>query len=271
MIDSIRECRRIYESLRRQISKLQVEQVQSTPVRESVQSTVDGYFRTDRPLLSNYYDTKAFVDLDQLIRQLLGLSQHRSLRTRYLSVLRAIVREFDQLELHLLPQTPDKIGLRLDEHTEALCSKLDRVSAAAARCYRQGVNDLNDDQRASWRGTATEFREALREVLDLLASDDEVQNSVGYKPEPGTRRPTMRQKARFILSSRKAKSNSVDTVASLADTVDERFGGFVRNVYSSSSGSVHCHSGKEEVTALKRYVDLALHDLLGGLSDEIAA
>jgi hypothetical protein len=81
----------------------------------------------------------------------------------------------------------------------------------------------------------------------------------------------MRQKARYILGARKARTNSIDAIASLADTVDERFGGFVRNVYSSSSGSVHCDQVKAEVWALKRYVDLALTDLIGSPHDDMAA
>jgi hypothetical protein len=271
MIDCVRECRRIYESLRQQIMKLRVDQVAAVSIREAIRNSVDAYFRTDRPILTNYYESNAFSELDIHMQELLSLSQHRSLRSRYVKALRAIVKAFDKLEIHLLPRTVDKVGVQLSAQYEALANSVERVSPAAAKCYRQGVMDLDDSYRTSWRGTATEFREAVREVLDAMATDEDVQASPGYRHEAGAKRPTMRQKARFTLMSRKAKTNSIETVGSLADTVDERFGGFVRNVYSSSSGSVHCHTGKEEIIALKRYVDLALGDLLGISHEGLAA
>ena len=82
---------------------------------------------------------------------------------------------------------------------ERIIATLTEVCPAAAVSYAQGVKDLEALDRASWRGPATELREALRETLDALAPDKDVEAMPGYKHEPNATRPTMRQKAKFIL------------------------------------------------------------------------
>ena len=91
---------------------------------------------------------------------------------------------------------------------ERIISSLLELCPAAAAAYAQGVKDLETIDRASWRGPATEFRELLRETLDALAPDKEVEAMPGYKHEQNATRPTMRQKAKFILKSRDLKGRS---------------------------------------------------------------
>ena len=51
---------------------------------------------------------------------------------------------------------------------------LDRVIPTTALSYKQALQDLNGQNRFSYRGTAAELREVLRELLDYLAPDTEV-------------------------------------------------------------------------------------------------
>ena len=67
---------------------------------------------------------------------------------------------------------------------ERIISTLSDVCPAAAAAYAQGIKDLESTERASWRGPATELREALRETLDALAPDEDVESMPGYKHEP---------------------------------------------------------------------------------------
>jgi 2-polyprenyl-6-methoxyphenol hydroxylase-like FAD-dependent oxidoreductase len=53
------------------------------------------------------------------------------------------------------------------------------------------------------------MREALRETLDALAPDTEVEKMPGYRLEPSAQRPSMRQKARFILKNREMVGNQI--------------------------------------------------------------
>ena len=264
MIDVIRECRKIYSLQRKSILSVSSPQINSECLRHEIRDLVDGYFRTDRPMLVDQYrEAKYFEHVDDLMQQLLQLTHRRSARTKYLATLKDIIKEFESLELRLLPKTTPMIGIPVNDEESKILIALNEISPKAVDCYRQGLSDLTEVGRVSWRGTATEFREALRETLESLAPDKKVNETAGFKLEPHTHRPTMRQKARYVLRKQKITGNVTNSVISLTDTVDEKFGGFVRNVYVRSSGSVHSTSGIEDVRSLKKYVDLALSDLVG--------
>ncbi|MGD9633289.1 MAG: hypothetical protein AB7G28_03780 [Pirellulales bacterium] len=262
MIDVLREIRTIHADNLKRLQRCKSRQIFAGSLRVRIRSVVDAYFRTDRPVLRGHYrNSGAFSKLDEQMQALLSLTQRNSTRAKYVDLLKGILRELDAIELQLLPVTGDLVGMDASYDDQGIVLMREQCSPSAARCYRQGLQDLSDSSRQSWRGTATEFRETLREVLDSLASDDDVSATPGFKLEPNTHRPTMRQKARYILKQR--KSNELETVVSLVDTVDERFGGFVRNVYSQSSATVHSSGLEQEIRSLKKYVDLALNDLLG--------
>jgi hypothetical protein len=116
--------------------------------------------------------------------------------------------------------------------------------------------------RSSWRGTAVEFREALREVLDQLAPDAEVEAQPNFKREPDTKGPTMKQKAVFILRARRTKKAQVKTFAEAFDVVDGLIGNLARSVYTRSSVAVHVADSREEARKVRDYVSLVLAELL---------
>jgi hypothetical protein len=96
---------------------------------------------------------------------------------------------------------------------------------------------MDRDTAATFRGTASELREALRETLDHLAPDEDVMKAPGFKLERDRKAPTQKQKVRFILRSRRRK-------------LRPRFA---------------CHSRRTtetEVRHLKMYVDSVLAELL---------
>ena len=53
----------------------------------------------------------------------------------------------------------------------------------------------------AWDGEG-ELREVLRETVDHLAPDDKVMAAPGFQLEPGLKRPTQKQKVRFIVKAR---------------------------------------------------------------------
>jgi hypothetical protein len=145
---------------------------------------------------------------------------------------------------------------------ERIISTLREICPSAAAAYAQGVQDLEALDRASWRGPATELREALRETLDTLAPDKDVEAMQGYKHEPNATRPTMKQKARFILKNRDMKGAQVDHSVGVVENVDDMVSGITRSVYSRSSVSTHTPSDREEVVRLHVWVRLVLCELL---------
>ena len=152
---------------------------------------------------------------------------------------------------------------------EALFDRIDREIIAAlkkqvvsAACsYEQALRDLADANRASYRGPATDMREALRETLDHLAPDKQVVAMPGYKQEADVVGPTMRQKVRFVFSNRGAGAKP-DATEAAVKIVDEIVGSFVRYVYTRSNVSTHTSTGRDEVLRLRHYVRVALIEIL---------
>ena len=133
---------------------------------------------------------------------------------------------------------------------------------SAALAYEQGLVDLSSASRLSRRGPATDFREALTETLDHLAPDDAVKAQTGYKPEPNTHGPTMKQKVRYVLRQRNKSKLAVESSEMAVESVDGIVGGFVRSVYSRSSMSTHTPANRDEVIRVRDFVKLALCELL---------
>jgi hypothetical protein len=121
---------------------------------------------------------------------------------------------------------------------------------------------LESFERLSWRGPAADLREALRETLDYLAPDSEVESSVGYKQEPNVQGPTMKQKVRFILKNRGLSKALSSPAESATASVDEALGTFVRSVYARSSVSTHTPTDRMEVQRVLDLVRVVLAELL---------
>src|SRR5205823_4436386 len=51
---------------------------------------------------------------------------------------------------------------------DLILESLDDLCPSAAQSYRQALVDLGSESRTSYRGPATDLREALRETLDML-------------------------------------------------------------------------------------------------------
>ena len=139
---------------------------------------------------------------------------------------------------------------------------LDRLVPSAAASYRQGFNDLNGVDRLSYRGTAAEFREALRETLDHLAPDDQVMAQEGFALEANQTTPTMKQKVRFVLTSRGRNKTQREAAEKSLALIGELSGEVMRAIYNRASLATHVQESKMEVQKIKRYVDTVLFDLL---------
>ena len=150
---------------------------------------------------------------------------------------------------------------RLTTATEAaILATLDQIVPSTALSYQQVLQDLTDARRVSYRGTAAELREVLRELLDHLAPDHEVLKTV--KLEKDQRGPTMKQKAIFIMKARGIGETTRKTSAYAVGAVEESVGSLARSVYNRGSVSTHVNTTRNEVLTLKAYADAILADLL---------
>jgi hypothetical protein len=84
----------------------------------------------------------------------------------------------------------------------------------------------------------------------------------GFKLEKETTKPTMKQKAIFILKLRRKTDAQIKSLSEAIDITETLIGKFVRTVYERSSAGVHTEVSREEVLKIRDYVILVLLELL---------
>lgn len=254
---------RALEVLSRRIRKIKALHVNRAEDKEAVRGFVKAYFGELRPHVSEDEADSTRLELDAQMQNLLRLAQNRATPSDYRKCLLEIRHSVDALELHSVNPLPRARGdSHVGEQHARLIASLRSVKPSAAIAFEQGLIDLKQTERKSWRGTTVEFREALRETLDALAPDDAVTTQPGYKQEPDTKGPTMKQKAVFILKTRRPKDPQVKAFGDAIDVIEELIGKFVRSVYTRSSVAVHVADSKEEAQKVRDYVALVLGELL---------
>ncbi len=251
------------ERLRKSLNTERGRQLQSVAKRAALRSLVETYFRSIRPeLTKSGLVESALASVDAEMQDMLALChKHGSVKT-YKTILQSIKQYLVQVDSGLISANPPAQGSQRAPVDVRIVSTLKDLLPGAALSFEQALTDLDEEERLSWRGPATDLREALRETLDHLAPDKDVESAPGYKQEVGTSGPTMKQKVRFILRNR-GKSKAVSATAEEAATsVDEAIGSFVRSVYTRSAVSTHTPSDKTEVLRILDLVRVALCELL---------
>lgn len=153
-------------------------------------------------------------------------------------------------------------GSKRTELEQMILATLNQLLPSAARSYEQASVDLAGPQRISYRGTTVELRECLRELLDHLAPDAAVAKSPGFAYEKGLTRPTMKQKARFILKNRGGAQTSVSSAEDAVLRIEEGTASLARSIYMRGSVSTHIATTFREAQQLKLYADAVLAELL---------
>jgi hypothetical protein len=152
--------------------------------------------------------------------------------------------------------------LILSDVERAILATLTAMLPGTAASYEQALRDISQGGRVSWRGTATELRETLREVMDHLAPDNKVMTVAGFQLEPGLSKPSQKQKVRFILRARRSSSAAVTVAEASLGTVDEAVANLARSTYQRGSASTHVGASGQEIKNVKRHVDALLAELL---------
>ena len=251
------------EQERKAINVVAGPQVQSKTQKERIRGLVEEYFKEIRPLLN---DTTAegthVTSVDSLMQALLQLCHKDSSTAKYKSTFRDLKKHLVLLDSWLVATPLRSTSETREGLDDRIVITLRALLPGAASSYEQALVDLALNQRLSWRGPATDLREALRETLDHLAPDGDVVATPGFKQEKDTFGPTMKQKVRFILRNRKASKAAAATTEDATVAVDEAVGAFVRSVYTRSSVSTHTPTSKEEVLRILSLVRVVLAELL---------
>jgi Predicted pPIWI-associating nuclease len=222
-----------------------------------------------RQLCGRYFGARAeiaesddAVNADGLFKNLHSMSRGHPGRPKTLEMLAKARKLLVALEGSTLTAATAKLAGRKTATDQLIIDTLREVCPSAAAAYSQAMEDLSADTRGSWRGPATDLREALRETLDVLAPDSEVKNAPGFKLEKDTHGPTMKQKVRYILKNRGTPSGAMTAPETAVQGIEEIVGGLTRSVYTRSSISTHTATDKKEVVRVHAWVRLVLCDLL---------
>jgi len=250
------------DPLRKKVNSVKAKQVHSASLREEVRQMIEDYFKLIRPtIISDAANNKEVGIIDEQMQELLVLCHKTPTKTVYLKRVNDIRKQLVSLDSKLLSfvQAPPSSVNSVDTQ---IIETLTKILPTAALSYKQALIDLEGEDRFSWRGPATDLREALRETLDHLAPDKDVMAMPGFKLEKDTHGPTMKQKVRFILTKRGISKAQSATAESSVESVENIVGSFVRSVYTRSSISTHTATDKNEVLRIKSYVRVTLGELL---------
>lgn len=257
------------KALQAAVRKSRAVNVNGRDVKQAAIDAGSAYFRQHRrEAYDVLQDEDALSSLDEDWQQLIRLAHGNNAKKSYLLLLRKLQKATTDLTVssHASPSAPNPAQaskLNFSDAEELLLTTLDELLPSAAQSYRQGLHDLDSaGSRFSYKGTACEFREALRETLDLLAPDKEVTKQGWFKQEPDCHGPTMKQKVRFILSSRGKNKTQRALAEKSAELIEGLCGDIARAVYNRASLSTHLQTTREEVIQLKRYLDAILFDIL---------
>ena len=235
----------------------------ASTVQPIARALAKAYFEGVRAELSKVQNRAGLVDeIDFVLQSILQLAEGYREKTAYIGHINELRPYLREATIDLLKGrgTP---SLALSETEKAILETLTAMLPISAASYQQVLRDIsNASGRISWRGTAGEIREVLREVIDHLAPDEKVMAAPGYQNEGQQTRPTQRQKVRFILRARRSGSAAVTVAEASLETVEGAVAALARFTYQRGSASTHATSGSKEVRNLKRYVEALLAELL---------
>jgi hypothetical protein len=264
VIESLEQLRRELEGIGRRLTRVRVRHLNTRRDKKAIRDIVSRYFSQYRPkIVAGLNSEEDLEPLDGTMQDLLRCTRRRTQVSQYRELVKVCRQSLDELEIEALkPARDEATRSTFEPREELILETLRKARSSAAPLYEQALTDLRGESRKSWRGTAVEFREALRETLDAFAPDDEVKKDPRFQPEPGAKGPTMKQKVAFILRSRRLTRSEAKTAEDAVGAVDEAVGKFVRSVYDRASTGVHTEITKAEAQRIKEYVTVVLVELL---------
>jgi len=161
------------EDVRRQISKSGSVQVNSLKEKKSLRQLIDSYFRDVRPSVVSHAASSEFImEIDTEMQNLLVCSHKRPNRNLIKKKLSGVKKKLIQLEARsaVLVGTGSSTAAA-NSIDRRVIEILQPLIPSAALSYEQALIDLDGPDRKSWRGPATDLREALRVTLDQLAPE----------------------------------------------------------------------------------------------------
>jgi hypothetical protein len=246
------------DQLRRALKSGPGVQIQANSDCEKIRALCSTYFDTR----SDLTDSEDALAADGIFKELHAAARGKPSRAKVVDQLTKAKQLLVKLEGAALTSAASRSAGRRTATDQLIIETLRYVCPSAAAAYSQALVDLGANKRESWRGPATDLREALRETLDVLAPDDEVVKDPQFKLEKDAHRPTMKQKVRYILKKRETPHGAMAAPESAVQGIEDILGGITRSVYNRTSISTHTATDKKEVIRVHAWVRLVMCDLL---------
>ncbi len=233
--------------------------VPSEKVARLARAIADTYFGSVQGELQTVQHRGGLAEeIEWVVTAILQLSSEPREKSAYLGQLKEL-RPYLQEAMIDVMKARSVRRLVLSDTERRILNTLEKMLPTTASSYEQVLEDIAAGKRVSWRGTGTELREVLREVMDHLAPDGDVMAVPGFKLEPDLKRPSQKQKVRYIL---KARKRAVGVAEASVETVEEGIASLARSTYQRGSATTHASTDGTEVRKLKNYVDALLVELL---------
>ncbi len=240
--------------------------VNSKSIKAGIIGVAKDYFQSVRPTLTSELSDTSVRSYDAQWQSLVRLAHGNNSSRSYVRLLTALKKATVEINVNRIVISGSGLADECVVYTEAeatLVATLDKLAPSASCSYQQAIQDLAAaEQRLSYRGTATDLREAFRDTLDQLAPDVAVTQQDGFALEKGQTQPTMKQKVRFILRSRGKGATQRSLAEKSVELIEALSGDIARAFYNRASLSTHKRTDLDETRQLKRYVDTLLFDLL---------
>ncbi len=253
------------EAVKKKLNKVTSTQLKSAPIKSEIRGIVEDYFNSVRPTIIQDSEVNSEIGvIDESSQSLLELCHKNGSVKSYVTLLNKMRGSLITADSRLISREKPVVvsSPTVNQVDIQIIDTLQRIIPSAALSYRQAIDDLSATSRHSWRGPATDLREALRETLDYLAPDEDVKSMTGYVQNKDTNGPTMKQKVRFILTKRGVSKAQSEPTENASETIESIVGTFVRSVYTRSSVSTHTPTNKTEVIRIRDFVRVVLCELL---------
>jgi hypothetical protein len=254
----------------RAVARVSAVHVNATATRDAAKGLTQDYFRRARPDLDELgLQPDQLLAMDGAMQSLLQLANGRNTKESYTRVLRTARAQAQELELlreyrlgEARGESRRGTGLVITDVEARIIATLGDLVPVAALSYEQAIRDLGSTDRVSYRGTANELREVLRETVDRLAPDDVVMAAQGFRLEAGQTTPTQRQKVRHILVSRQMSANTRRVPEESVSLIEQTTSSIARASFQRANVATHVASTGQEVRQVKMWVDALLAELL---------
>ncbi len=256
--------------LRQRVNASRAVNVNSQVQRTSARELAQDYFRNIRPELRRLaIPDSNITDLDYLLTRLLRLSSSPNAKSTYLALLQSTQSTVEAVEIQrelrigeISFEAQNETKYQSSDRETLIYETLLKIVPTAGRSYRQALIDLSDNGRVSYRGPANDLREALREIVDRLAPDSDVEGMEGFKYEKDQTKPTRQQKVRFILRSRGLSAKEVKIPATLIEIIEDRVAVIASTTFTDANIVAHVQVEREQVIRIKDEVDFVLSEIL---------